>query len=403
MRRCDVLVIGAGLAGLWSARLLSEAGLRVVLVDDRAGVDRRIRTTGIFVRRTLEDFELPRDCFGPAIRHVALYSPRGRKLPLVSAEPEFRVARMGPLCNGLLHQARTAGVDWRPRTRCLALEPSGHSTIAWLGGDREGPLETRFVVGADGARSRVAGWLGLSQNSEWIAGVEEVYTGVPLVGPPAFHCVLSPALAPGYLAWLVHDGEEVHVGVGGYPDRFDPAAALSAFQERLPVAFDWSGARLVDRRGGLIPVGGVLPRIASRRGLLVGDAAGAVSPLTAGGIDPCLRLSELAAKVTLAYLEGGDSAALGLYDGLQFRRRFRSRLCLRALLARVRHPALLELACAILRTPGLDGFASRIFFGRGSFPDVDRFPLRSAARALAPTVYRQPLTDLAPPLTVAAD
>ena len=27
MRRCDVLVVGAGLAGLWTARLLAEAGL----------------------------------------------------------------------------------------------------------------------------------------------------------------------------------------------------------------------------------------------------------------------------------------------------------------------------------------------------------------------------------------
>ena len=31
--------------------------------------------TGIFVRRTLEDFDIPEDCLGPAVRHVALYSP----------------------------------------------------------------------------------------------------------------------------------------------------------------------------------------------------------------------------------------------------------------------------------------------------------------------------------------
>ncbi len=37
----------------------------------------------------------------------------------------------------------------------------------------------------------------------------------------------------------------------------------------------------VERRGGPIPVGGVLRRIGCADGLLVGDAAGAVSPLTA--------------------------------------------------------------------------------------------------------------------------
>jgi hypothetical protein len=47
----------------------------------------------------------------------------------------------------------------------------------------------------------------------------------------------------------------------------------------------------------------VLPRIACARGLLVGDAAGAVSPLTAGGLDPCLRLSALAAAVAVDFLD----------------------------------------------------------------------------------------------------
>jgi flavin-dependent dehydrogenase len=292
---------------------------------------------------------------------------------LESRHPEFRVARMGPLCLTLLAAARQAGAEWRPRTRCAALEYGGGGSVARLTGAHPDPLHARFVIGADGAQSRIARWLGLSLNREWIVGVEEVYRGVPLEGPPIFHCFLSPVLAPGYLAWFVHDGEEVHLGVGGYAARFDPGTALESLRLQLPVQLDWSRSRLLDRRGGRIPVGGVLPRIASSRGLLVGDAAGAVSPLTAGGLDPCLRLSELAAKVTLEFLESGDDVALAPYDGARFRRRFATRLLLRALLARLRHPMLLEIACAALRHRPLNGLASRIFFGRGSFPDVGRF------------------------------
>src|SRR5262245_56526668 len=92
MQRCDVLVVGAGLAGLWTARHLASAGLDVMLVDGRSRVDRQIRTTGIFVRRTLEDFELPVDCFGPPVSRVVLYSPGRRSLGLESPHPEFRVA-----------------------------------------------------------------------------------------------------------------------------------------------------------------------------------------------------------------------------------------------------------------------------------------------------------------------
>jgi flavin-dependent dehydrogenase len=383
MQRADVLVVGAGLAGLWCSRLLAGAGLSVVLVDDRDNVDRRIRTTGIFVRRTLEDFALPAEYFGPEIRRVELYSPAHRRLTLESSRPEFRVARVGPLSRWLLSGAREAGVEWRPATRCEGLTAEGVGSVARLRGPGGGLVRARFVIGADGARSRVAEWLDLSANREWIVGLEEVYAGIPLSGPPAFHCVLSSRLAPGYLAWAIEDGEEVHLGVGGHGAGFDPSGALAAFRKELPVALDLARGKLVDRRGGRIPVGGILPRIANRRGLLVGDAAGAVSPLTAGGIDPCFRLSELAAKVTLEYLRHGDSTPSTTYDGARFRRRFRSRLALRNLLTRLNRPLLLEVVCASLRAPFLTPLARKVFFGRGSFPDVDRCPAGGLARSPA--------------------
>ena len=69
----DVTIIGAGLAGLQCARLLARQGLSVLLVDRKNTLDQKIHTTGIFVRRTLVDFDLPEDCLGPPIRNVTLY------------------------------------------------------------------------------------------------------------------------------------------------------------------------------------------------------------------------------------------------------------------------------------------------------------------------------------------
>ena len=239
----------------------------------------------------------------------------------------------------------------------------------------------RFVVGADGAVSRVAPALGLDENREWIVGVEEVFRGVATGHAPAFHCWIDPEVAPGYIAWVVDDGEEVHVGVGGYASRFRPAEALRRFHARVAPRFGLEGAVACERRGGRIPVGGVLPRIACARGLLTGDAAGAVSPLTAGGLDPCLRLSALAADVTADFLATGDVAALAPYDGAALRARFRTRLLIRRVLAAVRSPAAAELACAALRLPPVRAAAHRVFFGRGSFPDVAR---RAAAGPVRP-------------------
>ena len=385
MEHFDVVVVGAGLAGLQAAGLLARRGVSVLLVDRKRSLAASVHTTGIFVRRTLEDFPLPEDCLGRAVSRVKLYSPARRALTLESEHEEFRVGRMGELYARLLDGARRAGASWSAATRYAGLDGAelegagGGGTVVRL--EREGgawPVRARYVLGGDGARSRVARDLGLEENREWIVGVEEVLGGVPLKGPPCFHCFLDPRLAPGYLAWVVQDGEETHVGVGGYAGRFDAASALESFREEMSRRFDLSRAVRVERRGGRIPVGGVLRRIANARGLLVGDAAGAVSPLTAGGLDPCMRLSSLAADVAARYLSTGDAAALARYSGARFRSRFFSRLWMRRALSAVRSPALLEAACAVSRLPPFDAMARHVFFGRGSFPDVSE---AAAARA----------------------
>jgi flavin-dependent dehydrogenase len=370
----DVVVVGAGLAGLQVTRLLARGGARVLLADRKNSLEDAVHTTGIFVRRTLEDFDLPRDCLGPPVRKVRLYSPARRELELESEHEEFRVGRMGRLYARMLEECIDARAVWSPATRYAGLEvennSSGGSLVLLERAGVTRRVAARFVIGGDGARSRVARDLGLDENREWIVGVEDVFRGVATMSEPCFHCFLDPRLAPGYLAWVVCDGEETHVGVGGYAERFDPARALEEFRAEMSRTFDFTRARRVERRGGRIPVGGVLKHIACARGLLVGDAAGAVSPLTAGGLDPCMRLSGLAAEVISDYLTTCDTAALARYSGARFRSRFVSRLWMRRGLSSVRSPALVEAACALLRRAPFKRLARHVFFGRGSFPDV---------------------------------
>jgi len=41
------------------------------------------------------------------------------------------------------------------------------------------------------------------------------------------------------------------------------------------------------------------------------------------------------------------------------------------MIAVVQAPALVELGCAMMRLPLISSFAWHVFFGRGSFPDMD--------------------------------
>ena len=367
MDGCDVLVVGAGLAGLECAQGMARRGLRVHLADRRTRLDRGARTTGIFVRRTLEDFVVPEDCLGPAVDRVVLYSPSLRPMALTGAPGEFRVGRMGRLYARRLGDCLRAGVLWRPGTRLSGLFPCRGGSLATLekNGRREQIL-ARFVVGADGAGSSVSRHLGLEGNRRFIVGLEEVHVGAS-TGEPAFHCFLDPDVAPGYIAWVVDDGEEVHIGVGGHAARFEPLKALEKFKSRLPHELSPAGPPS-ERRGGRIPAGGVLRRIACPRGLLVGDAAGAVSPLTAGGLDACFRLSAYAAQVAGDYLESGNASALAPYSGRRFRGRFASRLLMRRLYEWLGCRPLLEVSHALLCLPPGRALARHVFFGRGSFP-----------------------------------
>jgi flavin-dependent dehydrogenase len=372
MERFDVAIVGAGLAGLQCARLLAERGMSVLLADARRSLDRSIHTTGILVRKTLEDFDLPEDCLGPCIRDVELYSPAGRCLALSSRRDEFRIARMGPLYLRFLDQAVRGGVSWRPATRYLGCEPSETgSLLRFERGGAHAWIQARFVVGADGARSLVGQDLGLDVNREWIVGVEEVLRAGPDErAAPRLRCFLDPEIAPGYLGWIAEDGEEIHVGVGGYTNRFDALDALRRFRERLVEAGELGEATFIERRGGRIPVGGILRRIACDRGLLVGDAAGAPSPLTAGGLDPCFRLSRLAAEVIETYLSTGDRSVLACYSGRRFRSRFMARRWMRTFFTAMRSRLALEASFAFASSAPFRPLVRHIFFGRNSFPDL---------------------------------
>ena len=130
-------------------------------------------------------------------------------------------------------------------------------------------------------------------------------------------------------------------------------------------------SQLIETRGGQIPVGGVLRKIGNEYGILIGDAAGAVSPLTAGGLDPAMRLSRFAAEIVWERLKTDNPKILLEYSGELFRARFVSRLWMRRVIKTFTNQRLFELGLHFLRGKIGKKFASHVFFGRGSFPDVE--------------------------------
>jgi flavin-dependent dehydrogenase len=87
----------------------------------------------------------------------------------------------------------------------------------------------------------------------------------------------------------------------------DPDAmkrVMEKFLDKIARVADVRGCESTSIRAGAIPCGGVVRPVATERALLVGDAAGMVSPVTAGGIHTALKHGLAAGHAVAEFLEG---------------------------------------------------------------------------------------------------
>jgi hypothetical protein len=109
----------------------------------------------------------------------------------------------------------------------------------------------------------------------------------------------------------------------------------------------------------LIPSGGPVSRIGEGRVLLIGDAAGVVSPVTGGGIHTALRFGRRAALLVSDYLcDGGPEPASAMAQEIP---RYRLKRLLRRVLDLAPPNAAIN---AFLMTKPVREFAQRLYFHR---------------------------------------
>lgn len=286
----DLIVVGASFAGLVAAREAASRGLTVLVLEKKREPGAQVHTTGILVKEAAAELadgmDVP-DHLLRAVPGVRLYAPNLKHTDLTSPGYAFYTTDTAGLLRQLASEAEAAGAE----VRCGTTFDSGRQEDG-LVHLPDLDLRARFLLGADGARSRVAEAFGLSTNRRFLVGLEVEYTGLGGVDPGYLHTFLDSRMAPGYIGWVApgvgRSGQDI-TQVGLAAKRADKPN-LARFEARIREVFDFSAAEVAERRSGVIPCGGTLRRVAAPGSdgggsvLLVGDAAGMVSPATAGGI-----------------------------------------------------------------------------------------------------------------------
>jgi hypothetical protein len=155
----------------------------------------------------------------------------------------------------------------------------------------------------------VARVFGLGRNTEFLIGLETEYEETPTVDPDFLHCFVDSRLAPGYLGWVAPGVNMTQVGLAVSESPFGSTRKpdFDAFRKRIDSYFALWNCEVKDRRSGPIPCGGLVAPISTHRVLLTGDAAGLVSPLTAGGIRLAFHYGRRAGVAISEFLQDGGA------------------------------------------------------------------------------------------------
>lgn len=350
MRLFDLVIVGGSFAGLACARTAALRGLKVAVLDSKPEPGARVRTTGILVKEATDDCDLPASLMRK-IRGVRLYAPDNRSLDLSAPNYFFHATDTAELMRWMAAEAQLAGATMLYDHRFEGAQETPDRIILTKHG-----IQARFLIGADGARSRVAAQFGLGLNKRFLAGLEIECEPMASLDARFLHCFADNEIAPGYIGWIVPGAGVTQIGVAATRGRKPELAALIA---RVKHIWQIDRLNIVERRSGLIPSGGPVTRLGNGRVMLIGDAAGIVSPVTGGGIHTALHFGRRAAQLVGDYLLDRGPRPLPVFE--REIPRYRLKRALRRAFDIAPSNALIN---AMLMTSPMRALAQRLYFHR---------------------------------------
>lgn len=278
----DVIVIGAGPAGCFTAKLIALSGFKVLILEEHQEIGYPLQCAGLISPRAVELAGIDQNTILNKLTGLRVHSPLGALFNVESSNDLALAIDRVKFDQELAAKAENAGAVLKKSVKVDKIERIvGGFRLTVVGSSKT--ISTKLLIGADGVNSSVSKWLGLSCHTPK-AVMLAADVKLQCADTSSIRIFLGQNLAPGWFGWMIPlDENTCRVGTGYalVQPANSPQYYFQELVDQNPQIF--KDMKIIRYTSGIVPLG-KMPRIYSANAMLVGDAACQIKPISGGGI-----------------------------------------------------------------------------------------------------------------------